>query len=118
MPASAPMDLSTITLRILPSGPVPADPAELLSSPTMAKVLRDLEETSDIVLIDVPPILQVTDAPVVAAMAKSVLLVIGPNSSTRSTVLSARQQLDRVGARVLGGVLNGPDAIRAQSFGY
>ena len=118
LPTSAPMDTSTITVRILPSGPVPADPAELLSSPTMAKVLQELEETSDIVLIDVPPILAVTDAPVVAAMAKSVLLVIGPNSSTRSTVLSARQQLDRVGARVLGGVLNGPDAIRARSFGY
>ncbi len=118
LPFSAPMDLSAVTLRILPSGHVPADPAELLSSPTMVRVLQDLEETSDIVLIDAPPILPFTDAPMVAAMAKSVLLVIGPNSSTQSTILSARQQLDRAGARVLGGVLNGPDAIRAQSFGY
>ena len=119
LPVSVPRwILSTVTLRLLPSGRVPADPAELLSSATMTSVLRELEETSDFVLIDVPPILPVTDAPVVARMADAVLLVIGPNSCTRASVMSARQQLDRVGARILGGVLNGPNAIKAQSFGY
>ena len=115
---SSPMDLSTVSLRLVSSGPVPEDPAELLGSATMAKVLEDLERVSDIVLIDAPPVLPVTDAPVVAAMTKNVLLVIGPNSATRASVVSARQQLERVGARILGGVLNGPNAIKAQSFGY
>ena len=118
LPSSAPMDLSTVSLRLVSSGPVPEDPAELLGSPAMAKVLEDLERVSDIVLIDVPPVLPVTDAPVVAAVAKNVLLVIGPNSATRASIVSARQQLERVGARILGGVLNGPNAIKAQSFGY
>jgi polysaccharide biosynthesis transport protein len=116
--SSAPMDLSSVSIRLVSSGPVPQDPAELLGTAAMAKVLEDLESVSDIVLIDVPPILPVTDAPVVAAVATNVLLVIGPNSATRASVASARQQLERVGARILGGVLNGPDAIRAQSFGY
>ena len=118
LPSSAPMDLSTVSLRLVSSGPVPEDPAELLGSATMAKVLEDLERVSDIVLIDAPPVLPVTDAPVVAAMTKNVLLVIGPNSATRASVVSSRQQLERVGARILGGVLNGPNAIKAQSFGY
>jgi capsular exopolysaccharide synthesis family protein len=118
LPSSPPMDLSTVSIRLVSSGPVPGDPAELLGSPAMRKVLEALEDVSDIVLIDVPPILPVTDAPVVAAMAKNVLLVIGPNSATRASVASARQQLERVGVRILGGVLNGPDAIKAQSFGY
>jgi non-specific protein-tyrosine kinase len=118
LPFSAPMDPSISSLRILPSGRVPADPAELLSSATMTDVLRELEETSDFVLIDVPPILPITDALVVAGMADAVIFVIGPNSCTRASVSSARQQLDRVGARILGGVLNGPNSIKAQSFGY
>jgi protein-tyrosine kinase len=105
-------------MRMLSSGRVPGDPAELLSSAAMANVLNDLEVMSDFVLIDVPPILPVTDALVVARLADAVLLVIGPNSSTRATVTSARQQLDRVDARILGCVLNGPHAIKARSFGY
>ena len=118
LPSSAPMDLSTVSLRLVSSGPVPEDPAELLGSATMAMVIEELERVSDIVLIDAPPVTPVTDAPVVAAVTKNVLLVIGPNSATRASVLSARQQLERVGARILGGVLNGPNAIKAQSFGY
>ena len=118
LPSSAPMDLSTVSLRLVSSGPVPEDPAELLGSATMAKVIEELVRVSDIVLIDAPPVMPVTDAPVVAAVTKNVLLVIGPNSATRASVLSARQQLERVGATILGGVLNGPNAIKAQSFGY
>jgi capsular exopolysaccharide synthesis family protein len=118
LPSSAPMDLSTVSLRLVSSGPVPEDPAELLGSATMAKVIEELVRVSDIVLIDAPPVMPVTDAPVVAAVTKNVLFVIGPNSATRASVLSARQQLERVGATILGGVLNGPNAIKAQSFGY
>ena len=118
LPSSAPMDLSTVSIRLVSSGPVPADPAELLGSPAMAKVIEALQDVSDLVLIDVPPILPVTDAPVVAGVAKNVLLVIGPNSATQASVVSARQQLERVGVRIIGSVLNGPDAIKAQSFGY
>jgi capsular exopolysaccharide synthesis family protein len=116
--SSAAKDLSAVSLRLVSSGPVPDDPAELLGSGAMRMVIEDLERVSDIVLIDAPPVLPVTDAPVVAAMTKNVLLVIGPNSATRGSVVSARQQLERVGARIVGGILNGPHAIKAESFGY
>jgi Mrp family chromosome partitioning ATPase len=85
----------------------------------MAGVLAELERLSDIVLIDVPPVLPITDALVVAEVTKHVLLVISPEASTRPAITSARQQLDRVGARILGGVLNGPDPSMSQtSYSY
>ena len=117
LPASLPTELSSVGLRILPSGRIPEDPAELITTERMSEVLRDLEETSDIVLVDVPPALAVTDALVVAQVAQGVLVVLGPNSVERSSVLAVRQQLEKVGARILGGVLNGPDTLTAQA-GY
>jgi succinoglycan biosynthesis transport protein ExoP len=102
-------DTSMSSLRLLSSGNVAEDPGELLTSTTMAGILAEIERLSDIVLIDVPPVLPITDALVVAEVTKHVLLVIGPEASTRPAITSARQQLDRVGARILGGVLNGPD---------
>ena len=112
------LDASPVGLRLLPSGHVPEDVTELLTSETLAGVLKDLEDVSDIVLIDLPPVLPVTDALVVAAVTKNVLLVIGPRANTRPAITSARQQLDRVGARILGGVLNGPDVSTAQTYVY
>jgi hypothetical protein len=61
-------------------------------------------------------VLPVTDALVVAAVTKNVLLVIGPKANTRPTITSVRQQLDRVGARILGGILNGPDPSLAKAY--
>ncbi|MGZ8567603.1 MAG: polysaccharide biosynthesis tyrosine autokinase, partial [Actinomycetota bacterium] len=115
---SVSMDHSSVTLRILPSGRVPENPAELLQSESMKQVLTELGAISDIVLIDVPPILPVTDALVVASIAGGVLLVVGPKGNTRSAILSARQQLDRVNARIIGGVLNGPEASSIQTYTY
>ncbi len=109
-------DTSLASLRLLPSGSVSDDPGELLTSTTMASVLEEIETLSDIVLIDVPPVLPVTDALVVAEVTKNVLLVIGPKASTRPVITSARQQLDRVGARILGGVLSGPDPSMSQTY--
>ncbi len=109
-------DSASAGLRLLPSGRVPEDPTELITSASLAEVLKKLEDVSDLVLIDVPPVLPVTDALVVAEVTRSVLLVIGPTSNTRPTIISARQQLDRVGARILGGVLNGPDASMTQTY--
>jgi succinoglycan biosynthesis transport protein ExoP len=114
--ASRGVGASPVGLRLLPSGRVPEDPTELLTSEAMTKVLKALEDVSDIVLIDLPPVLPVTDALVVAAVTKNVILVIGPKASTRLAITSARQHLDRVGARIIGGVLNGPDASMSQTY--
>ena len=104
-----------VSIRFLASGPVPDNPAELLGSAAMGELLADLERTSDLVLIDAPPILPVTDALVLAPRTGGVLVVIGPRSATVATVSSARQQLDKVGTRVLGAVLSGPNPDLTQT---
>jgi capsular exopolysaccharide synthesis family protein len=112
-------DTPSAGLLFLPSGRVSEDPTELITSDNVGRVIRALEDDSDIVLIDLPPVLPVTDALVVAAVAENVLLVIGPKASTRPAVTSVRQQLDRVGARILGGVLNGPvSSLVPTSYSY
>jgi succinoglycan biosynthesis transport protein ExoP len=103
-------------LRLLPSGRVPEDPTDLVTSDMVGKVIKALEEVSDIVLIDVPPVLPVTDALVVAAITENVIFVIGPKSDTRTAITSARYQIDRVGARIIGGVLSGPEAALVQTY--
>jgi polysaccharide biosynthesis transport protein len=114
-----PMMPSGVSIRFLPSGAVPDNPAELLGSAAMGELLADLERASDLVLIDAPPILPVTDALVLAPRTGGVLVVIGSRSATVATVSSARQQLDKVGARVLGATLSGPDPDLTQtSYAY
>ena len=99
----------TLTLRFLASGSIPEGPAELLASPAMQQVIEQLESISDVVLIDAPPVLPVTDGLVLAPKVSGVLLVVGPRSMTRVTVSAARQQLDQVGAHVFGAVINGSE---------
>lgn len=110
---------STETLKVLPSGSATENPAELLSKNAMNDLLRDLEQRADLVLIDAPPLLPVSDALVLAPIVSGVLLVIGPGSTTSSAVLSSRQQLNKVAVRSLGIVLNGHDAaMGAAYYGY
>jgi succinoglycan biosynthesis transport protein ExoP len=112
-------DVSSGRLRILPSGPVPEGPAELLTPDRVSAVLRALEEMADIVLIDAPPLLPVTDALVLAQVADGVLVILGPSGVERSSVSVVRQRLDKVGAHVIGAVLNGPDAhIAHANYSY
>jgi hypothetical protein len=61
-------------------------------------------------------VLPVTDALVVAAVTGNVLLVIGLEANARSAITSPRQQVDRVGAQILGGIRNGPDPSLAQAY--
>jgi Mrp family chromosome partitioning ATPase len=101
---------------MMPSGRVPEKPTELITSEAMARVLRDLEDVTDLVLIDLLPMPLVTDAPAVAAVTKNAILVIGPRASTMAAITSARQQLDRLVAWILGRVLNGPDTSLSQTY--
>jgi capsular exopolysaccharide synthesis family protein len=109
-------DTDAAALQFVPSGRVPDDPTELIVADRMAEVIGSLEEISDIVLLDLPPVLPVTDALVVASITQCVLLVIGPKSDTRPILISMRQQLDRVGADIIGAVLNGPHPAMTQTY--
>jgi non-specific protein-tyrosine kinase len=94
-------------LRLLPAGPPPPNPAELLDRPAAAALLAGLRADADVVLVDAPPLLAVTDAALLAARLDGVLLVLAAGKSRRDHAERARELLDRVGAETVGVVLTG-----------
>ena len=94
-------------LVLLPSGPTPPNPSEILASKRPAELLWALQMNCDIVLVDSPAVLPVTDAVVVARLVDSTMLVAASGISTRRQVASAIEVLTGAGANLLGTVLNG-----------
>jgi tyrosine-protein kinase Etk/Wzc len=92
-------------LWVLTAGTPPPSPVELLDSPAMSQVLNALKERADLVIIDSPPILPVTDAVVLAPLMDGVLLVTTAQTP-RPALLKAREQLELAEATLLGAVLN------------
>ena len=92
-------------LHVLPSGPQPSTPSELLGSPRMAEVIEELRGRADYVLFDAPPIVAVTDAAVLAPRLDGVLLVLRAGRSKREMAQRAKTLLQQVNATLLGVVL-------------
>jgi len=99
-------------LQVLPCGYIPPNPAELLGSSAMAEVVKALREHYDWVIIDTPPALAMADTPVLCPLVDGVVLVIGAEIGSRPTVQRAADQLQGIGAKVVGAVLNKVDLER------
>ena len=93
-------------LKFLTSGPVPPNPAELLGSDEMRKLLGILSEKFSHIIIDSPPAISFTDASILSTMVDGVVLVVNGGRSSRAVVRRAKQQLLDVGAHIFGVVLN------------
>jgi polysaccharide biosynthesis transport protein len=118
-------------LRILATGPLPPNPAELLGTQRMRQVLELLAKAADIVVIDSPPVHAVTDSSILGSYADGTLLVVDASHGRRRAVRESREALARAGANVLGVVLNrlpatagtyyaayyGPDGHTAEGVG-
>jgi len=96
----------TPNLKILTSGPVPPNPAELLGSEEMRRLLLLLSERFAHIIIDSPPAISFTDASILSTMVDGVMLVVHGGRSSRAVVRRAKQQLLDVGAHIFGVVLN------------
>ncbi|HWC12395.1 MAG TPA: polysaccharide biosynthesis tyrosine autokinase [Acidimicrobiales bacterium] len=94
-------------LSLLASGPLPPNPSELLSSRRTVDVLTSLQAEADVVLVDAPPVLPVTDAVVLSGRVDATLVVCVAGATTRKDLVRTMEVLDQVGAPVLGVVLNG-----------
>jgi polysaccharide biosynthesis transport protein len=94
------------SLRILTTGPLPPNPAELIGSQRMRAVLDRIEQAFDFVIFDSPPLQAVTDAAILSSLLDGTLLVIDAGRSHRRPVGLARETLARAGAHTLGVVLN------------
>jgi tyrosine-protein kinase len=102
-------------LWVMPSGRVSDQPTELLQSEAMRELLANQREVVDFIIVDCPPVLAVADALVVAPMADAILYVANEQTTPRGAVYAARAQLDQVGARVIGSILNN---VESKSTGY
>ena len=105
-------------LWVLGSGPIPPNPSELLGSGLMQRALRELEARFDIVLIDAPPLLPVTDAAVLSTVAGGTVLVVGVGMVDRAHLTKALQSLESVKANLLGLVLNRIPTKGADAYHY
>ena len=89
-------------LSILPSGPKPPNPADLVGSRKVERVLDMLKENADMVLIDAPPVIGVTDAAVLGARVDGVLLVVSAGKTRRDHAEHARELLEKARVRIVG----------------
>lgn len=105
-PASAIQPTDTQGLSILTVGMREPGAPELMRSTRVVALLRTLTAQYDLVILDAPPVLSVADASVISALADGVLLVVRAGMTARGEVIQAMQQLETVGAHVLGSVLN------------
>ncbi|WP_329083750.1 polysaccharide biosynthesis tyrosine autokinase [Streptosporangium sp. NBC_01469] len=105
-------------LSVLPSGQIPPNPSELLGSNGMRQVLAQLTETYDMVIIDAPPLLPVTDAATVTALCDGALLVARYGKTRREHMTRASELLASINARVVGTVLNFVPAGSDTYYGY
>jgi non-specific protein-tyrosine kinase len=105
-------------VTVLPSGPVPPNPAELLGSGEMSQLVRTLESRFDLVLLDTPPVLPVTDSAVLSTVVDGALLVVRSTSTTREQARRALRSLSAVGGRVYGVVLVGAELDPRDGYGY
>jgi capsular exopolysaccharide synthesis family protein len=105
-------------LSVLTSGPIPPNPAELLGSARMVNLLRELEERFDMVIVDTPPVLAVTDACVLAPSVGGVVLVARSGQTDRRQLVRAKESLLAVKANLLGVVLHGIPQERREGYYY
>jgi len=105
-------------LKLLPSGPVPPNPSELLGSQRMGHLIQALANEADIVIFDSPPVLAVTDAAVMARQVDGVLIVTDAGRTKEGALANATGELQKTGANVLGVALNRLDPRRGYNYYY
>lgn len=110
-------DTGMPNLSLMPSGPPPPNPSELLGSRRMSELLKALCDRADYLLIDTPPVLAVTDAAVLASRVDGVLLLVRAGKTKREMARRAKVILERVNANLLGVILSNA-TYKSKPHGY
>lgn len=93
-------------LSILPSGPIPPNPSELIGSSRMENFLKEMRSIFDIVILDTPSLNLVTDGAIIATLADGVIMVLEAEKTEIPTAVNSKKQLDKINANVIGAVMN------------
>jgi capsular exopolysaccharide synthesis family protein len=110
--------LGSTSLDLLPAGQIPPNPSELLGSTAMADLLEQLSTSYDMVLLDSPPLLPVTDAVVLSNLAGGALVVVGVDRIHRPQLQQSLESLETAGAHVFGVVMNKIARREAAAYAY
>ena len=105
-------------LHLLTSGKLPPNPSEMLGSQAMTNLLEKLRCKYDVVILDSSPLQAVTDAQILATKADGTLLVIRAERTKKDSATLAKNLLDKVGANIIGVVLNGIENTRKKYYYY
>jgi capsular exopolysaccharide synthesis family protein len=117
-PSAPPLRESGVAgLKILPSGAVPENPAELLGSEALRRLVEAERERHDFILFDAPPILAMADTPVLSALADGLVMVVWSEQCTRPALKRALEQVRAVGGTLIGVVLNKVD-LKKNAYYY
>ena len=106
------------SLSLLPSGPIPPNPAELLCSMKMDALVKRLRQDYDQIILDSPPVLPITDATILSSLVDGVLMVVECEMTTRAALSRACRVIEHAGGKILGTVLNKVDVRRDGYYGY
>lgn len=102
---------------LMAAGPIPPNPAELLGSRAMDEALLEAYNMFDIILIDTPPVLAVTDAQILANKCDGIVLVVRSEKTEKDKIVKAKQILDKASGKLLGVILNDKREEKEQ-YGY
>ncbi|RHH58996.1 CpsD/CapB family tyrosine-protein kinase [Enterococcus casseliflavus] len=105
-------------LSVLTSGPKPPNPSELLGSARMNQVIEEAKKLYDVVIFDMPPVVAVTDAQIMASKADGTILVVRENVARKEFLTKARDLLNMVQARIIGVVYNGAEHSKDSGYYY
>jgi capsular exopolysaccharide synthesis family protein len=105
-------------LSVIPCGPIPPNPAEVLSSPVTPELFNKLRSQFEYVLVDSPPLLTVSDSRILSTLTDAVVLVTRAYGTPYDVVRRARELLYHTGARILGVALNSVDVHKQGGYGY
>ena len=101
------IETNTENLYLMPSGPTPPNPSELLRSQRMQELVKILEDSFDLVIFDMPPVVTVTDAQILSAYVDGTILVIRERATKKQAIIESKKLLDMVQAKIIGVIYNG-----------
>lgn len=105
-------------LDIITSGKLPPNPAEMLGSRTMERLILALKERYDVIILDTAPLQAVTDAQILSTKADGIIMVVRAHTTKRESVIQAKNLIEKVGGKILGLVLNGVENSREKYYYY
>lgn len=105
-------------LYVIPSGPIPPNPSELIGSKRMGKLIESLENSVDLVIYDAPPVLSVTDAQILSTKVDGTILVVREQKTEREAVVRAISLIKHVNGNIIGTILNDDKNDSGGYYGY